>query len=112
ARARWLRRWWAFLAALLSLKPGLFNFAMDDARSKAEEILRKKVWSVRKKWELLKSYSPEKTEAVLASFVLPKDLAARCHLPEGGSTSHRGIRARPMPKLRPTCARQLPGRGG
>ena len=30
----------------------------------------------------------------------------------GGSTSHRGIRARPMPKLRPTCARQLPGRGG
>ncbi|CAL1160570.1 unnamed protein product [Cladocopium goreaui] len=56
---------------------------MDNARSKAEEILRKKVWSVRKKWELLKSYSPEKTEAVLASFVLPKDLAARCHLPEG-----------------------------
>ncbi|CAJ1401182.1 unnamed protein product [Effrenium voratum] len=58
---------------------------MEAERRTARQMLREKVWAVRRKWQLLGSYSPEKTEEVLASFELPKDLAERCGLSEGGT---------------------------
>eukprot|EP00434_Breviolum_minutum_P014610 symbB.v1.2.012880.t1/scaffold876.1/size155678/5 len=74
----------AFCLTLAFLWPGV-PFMEMDVRSRAEEMLRKKVCSVRKKWELLGSYSREQTEEVLAKFQLPKDLAARCHVQEGAT---------------------------
>ncbi|CAE8696836.1 unnamed protein product, partial [Polarella glacialis] len=91
------------LPALIRQKPGLLSVLTAEARAELEEascrpeapeqsrawdqdlarlVLRSKVWSVRRKWELLGSYSPEQSEAVLASFQLPAAVAAQCGLPE------------------------------
>ncbi|CAK9018514.1 unnamed protein product [Durusdinium trenchii] len=90
-RAESARTWPVALGVALWFQ-GLTWVAMDS-RSAAEQVLRKKVWSVRKKWELLGSYSHEKTEEVLASFELPKPLAERCGLPFEGATWLDAVKA-------------------
>jgi len=51
-------------------------------RQVARLILRSKVWSVRKKWETLSGYSAKRSEEVLASFVLPLEVAVQSGLPK------------------------------
>ncbi|CAE7735644.1 DNAH6, partial [Symbiodinium sp. CCMP2456] len=52
----------------------------SEARRAAQALLAGKVRGVRRKWELLGSYSAERTEEILASFRLGASLAERCGL--------------------------------